>query len=195
MAKTTYLFGSGAVAKGAATLDGEPLPGGFKTAGVELARVPLDRGSVPINRRRFILHPRGVKFTSASVAGDSPTNPELDPRANWTRVYEYKNVRIVTVTHNDDDAWPLGCFPIRVPSRPFASACWPAGPFASIRVHSRLNSFASICGEKSSQFSTVRKTLPSRFPMVRWCAARRGGPFNPERLSLTAERQTSKSRL
>jgi hypothetical protein len=109
MAKTTYLFGSGAVAKGAATLDGEPLPGGFKTAGVELARVPLDRGSVPINRRRFILHPRGVKFASASVAGDSPTNPELDPRANWTRVYEYKNVRIVTVTNNDDDAWPLGC--------------------------------------------------------------------------------------
>ena len=41
------------------------------------ARVPLDSDTVLINRRRYILHPRGVKFTSASVAGDSPTNAEL----------------------------------------------------------------------------------------------------------------------
>ena len=47
--------------------------GGFGTEGVELARVPLDSDTVLINRRRYILHPRGVKFTSASVAGDSPT--------------------------------------------------------------------------------------------------------------------------
>jgi hypothetical protein len=98
---TTYLFGPGAFAKGAAPLDGEPLQGGFGTTGVELARVPLDSDSVLINRRRYILHPRGVKFTSASVAADSPTNAELETAANWVRVYETKNVRVVAVTHNN----------------------------------------------------------------------------------------------
>ena len=54
-----------------------------------------------INRRRYILHPRGVKFTSASVAGDTPTNTELETQTNWVRVWENKNVRIVAVTHNN----------------------------------------------------------------------------------------------
>jgi hypothetical protein len=98
---TTYLFGQGAFAKGVAPLDGTPLQGGFGTEGVELARVPLDSDTVLINRRRYILHPRGVKFTSASVAGDSPTNTELETAANWTRVWESKNVRLVAITHNN----------------------------------------------------------------------------------------------
>ncbi len=97
---TTYLFGQGAFAKGSAMLDSAPLQGGFGTEGVELARVPLDSDTVLINRRRYVLHPRGVKFTSASVAGDSPTNAELETASNWTRVWEAKNVRIVAVTHN-----------------------------------------------------------------------------------------------
>ncbi len=97
---TTYLFGQGAFAKGSATLDSNPLQGGFGTEGVEIARVPLDSDTVLINRRRYVLHPRGVKFTSASVAGDSPTNAELETASNWTRVWEAKNVRIVAVTHN-----------------------------------------------------------------------------------------------
>src|SRR5512134_291031 len=98
---TTYLFGQGAFAKGVAPLDGEPLQGGHGTEGVELARVPLDSDTVLINRRRYILHPRGVKFTSAAVAGDSPTNAELENGANWTRVFENKNVRIVGIEHNN----------------------------------------------------------------------------------------------
>jgi hypothetical protein len=73
----------------------------FGTEGVELARVPLDSDTVLINRRRYILHPRGVKFTSASVAGDSPTNAELENGANWARVFENKNVRIVAIEHNN----------------------------------------------------------------------------------------------
>jgi hypothetical protein len=97
---TTYLFGQGAFAKGSAKLDSAPLQGGHGTEGVELARVPLDSDTVLINRRRYVLHPRGVKFTSASVAADSPTNAELETAANWTRVWEPKNVRIVAVTHN-----------------------------------------------------------------------------------------------
>ena len=83
---TTYLFGPGAFAKGAAPLDGTPLQGGIGTEGVELSRDALDSDTVLINRRRYILHPRGVKFTSASVAGDSPdqrgtgNGRELDAR-------------------------------------------------------------------------------------------------------------------
>lgn len=98
---TTYLFGQGAFAKGAAPLDGTPLQGGFGTEGVELARSALDSDTLLINRRRYILHPRGVKFTSASVAGDSPTNVELENQANWVRVWENKNVRLVAITHNN----------------------------------------------------------------------------------------------
>jgi len=97
---TTYLFGPGAFAKGAAPLDGTPVQGGIGTEGVEMARDALASDSMLINRRRYILHPREVKFTSASVAGDSPTNAELETSSNWIRVFENKNVRIVAVEHN-----------------------------------------------------------------------------------------------
>jgi len=98
---TTYLFGPGAFGKGAAPLDSTPLQGGIGTEGVEIARSPLDSDTLLINRRRYILHPRGVKFTSASVAGDSPTNGELETSGNWVRVFENKNVRMVAVDHNN----------------------------------------------------------------------------------------------
>ena len=94
---TSYLFGQGAFAKGSAKLDSNPLQGGFGTEGVEIARVPLDSDTVLINRRRYLLHPRGVKFTSTTVAGDT----ELETASNWTRVWENKHVRIVAVTHNN----------------------------------------------------------------------------------------------
>src|SRR5512136_225211 len=97
---TTYLFGQGAFAKGAAPLDGTPLQGGMGTEGVELFRDALASDTGVINRRRYILHPRGVKFTSSSVAGDTPTNAELETGANWVRVFENKNVRIVAFENN-----------------------------------------------------------------------------------------------
>ncbi|MHB8523148.1 MAG: coat protein [Limisphaerales bacterium] len=97
---TSYLFGPGAFARGAAPLDSAPLQGGTGTEGVEVARVALDSDTVLINRRRYLLHPRGVRFTSASVAGDSPTNAELETAANWVRVFEAKNVRMVAIEHN-----------------------------------------------------------------------------------------------
>ena len=96
----TYLFGAGAFAKGHGLLD-EPVQGGFGTKAVEWSRAALDSDTNFINRRRYILHPRGVKFTSASVAGASPTNAELETAANWVRVFENKNVRIVAVDHNN----------------------------------------------------------------------------------------------
>lgn len=100
----SILFGMGAFAKGASPLAGEPLEGGFGTEGVELARVALSSDSVLINRRQHILHPRGVKWVDGSVAGTSPTDAELALAANWTKVYESKNIRIVIVQHNLQNA-------------------------------------------------------------------------------------------
>jgi hypothetical protein len=97
---TTYLFGEGAFGAGFADLNGEPIEGGHGTAGMEVARDALNSDTFLVNRRRFIMHPRGVKFTSASVAGANPTNAEVETAANWIRVWENKNVRVVAVTHN-----------------------------------------------------------------------------------------------
>jgi hypothetical protein len=97
---TSYLFGNGAFGAGFADLNGAPVEGGWGTQGMEMARDALNSDTMLVNRRRFILHPRGVKFTSASVAGANPTNAELETAANWIRVWENKNVRVVAVTHN-----------------------------------------------------------------------------------------------
>jgi len=87
---TTYLFGEGAVARGEG---GAPVP-------VETDRDSLAGEDILIHRRHFILHPRGIKFTASSVAGASPTNAELALGANWERVYDVKNIRIVKVVTN-----------------------------------------------------------------------------------------------
>ena len=97
---TTYLFGLGSFGMGFADLNGAPVEGGHGTEGCEMARDALNSDTFLVNRRRFILHPRGVKFTSASVAGANPTNAELATAANWIRVWENKNVPVVAVTHN-----------------------------------------------------------------------------------------------
>lgn len=88
---TTYLFGPGAIAYG----EGNPV--GFVPT--ETDRDTLAGEDYLINRRTFILHPRGVRFTSAQVAGVSPTNDELATAANWNRVYEPKAIRIVKFVH------------------------------------------------------------------------------------------------
>jgi hypothetical protein len=97
---TTYLFGNGAFGMGSADLNGQPVAGGHGTEGFEYARDALGSDTNVVNRRRFILHPRGVKFTSASVAGANPSDAELATAANWVRVWENKNVPVVAVTHN-----------------------------------------------------------------------------------------------
>lgn len=88
---TTYLFGPGAIAYG----EGNPV--GFVPT--ETDRDSLAGEDYLINRRTFILHPRGVRFTSAQVAGVSPTNAELALGENWERVYEPKAIRIVKFVH------------------------------------------------------------------------------------------------
>lgn len=86
---TTYIFGAGAFGWGEG---GAPVP-------VETARDALAGDDILVHRRHFILHPRGVAFQNASVAGATPSNTELANYQNWKRVYEPKNVRIVQFKH------------------------------------------------------------------------------------------------
>ena len=54
-----------------------------------------------ITRKQWIIHPRGFAFNSASVAGISPTAPELANGANWTRVaYERKQLPVAFLLTN-----------------------------------------------------------------------------------------------
>ena len=96
---TSYMFARGAIAMGMADLN-QPVEGGFGTNALEFARTPLSHTNTLIQRMRFLMHPRGVKFTSASVAGHSATNAELEGSTNWSRVFEAKNVKIVQFRHN-----------------------------------------------------------------------------------------------
>jgi hypothetical protein len=88
---TTYLFGAGAVGYG----EGNPLNA------TETARDTLAGDTWLTNRKQFILHPRGVAWQDSSCVLSSPTNVELALAANWARVYEQKNVRIVALTHRN----------------------------------------------------------------------------------------------
>jgi len=86
---TTYIFGPGAIGVAIGT---PPVP-------TETDRQALAGNDVLVNRRHFILHPRGVKWTSPSIAGSTPSNAELGTAASWERVWEPKNVRIVALKH------------------------------------------------------------------------------------------------
>lgn len=86
---STYIFGQGAIGLGNGAA---PVP-------TETDRDSLAGDDILVNRQHFILHPRGVKFTSSSVAGPAPTNTELATSANWSRVYENKAIRIVQFKH------------------------------------------------------------------------------------------------
>jgi len=87
---TTYLFGAGAIGMGNG---GAPVPS-------ETDRDSLAGEDILVTRDHFVMHPRGIKFTSASVAGSSPTNTELEAAANWDRVYERENVRVAAIVTN-----------------------------------------------------------------------------------------------
>jgi len=86
---TMYIFGAGAVALGWGS---HP-----RIVQTEVHRNPLSLSGEDflINRRVFILHPRGLRWNEGGVANEFPTNAEIDNGARWTRVYETKAVRIV----------------------------------------------------------------------------------------------------
>jgi hypothetical protein len=88
---TTYIFGTGAIGSAIGT---PPVP-------TETERNALAGNDILVNRRHFILHPRGVKWTNASLTASeaTPSNDTLAKGANWERVYDSKNIRIVAFKH------------------------------------------------------------------------------------------------
>lgn len=88
---TTYLFGPGSVAYG----EGSP------KVPTEYLRSPLAGNGAGqetlITRREFIFHPRGLRWTSSSMAGSSPTNAELATGANWAKMWDTKLIKIVKI--------------------------------------------------------------------------------------------------
>lgn len=87
----TYLFGAGAINYGEGQLD--PMDA------VETDRDSLQGDDFLVNRRRFVMHPVGVRW-QGTPAGDSPTNAELSTAANWSRVYQKKSVRLILLRTN-----------------------------------------------------------------------------------------------
>lgn len=87
----TYLLADGVVGRG----DGTP---------VDLTEVETDRDSLSgvdylINRRSFVMHMLGVKWTGAIIAGAAPTNAELKDGSNWERVYSKKHIGAILLRH------------------------------------------------------------------------------------------------
>jgi hypothetical protein len=97
---STFLFGAGAFAYGVGRKDQAIRGRPGSTWETEFDRVSLAGQNIFINRRRFILHPRGVKWTDTVRSGDNASNADLENSSNWLRVYQAKNVRIVRVRHN-----------------------------------------------------------------------------------------------
>lgn len=92
-----YLFGAGAIAYGNGS---DPL---IKETEVVRKGLSLAGEDILVNRRISLIHPRGVKWTEASVAGTFPDFDELEDGTNWERVYEPKAIRIVKFVFKIDD--------------------------------------------------------------------------------------------
>lgn len=91
---TTYLFGQGAIALG----NGSPV--GFVATEVDRDKKKGSGVDYLINRRTFILHPRGIAYQKASQTNvETPTRAELAKATNWKRVYEDKAIRLVAIKH------------------------------------------------------------------------------------------------
>ena len=90
---TTYLFGQGAVNLVDEMVDNANEP----------YRHPDQLGGTDAlyTRRKFVMHPRGIRWTPASgvPSGTTPSNTELADGGNWDRVYEPQNIKIVSFKH------------------------------------------------------------------------------------------------
>ena len=87
---TAYIFGRGAVALG----NGSPV--GFVPTEVDRDRKMGSGIDYLINRKTFILHPRGVKWTDAVRTNvETPTRTELANAQNYSPVYEDKQIPMV----------------------------------------------------------------------------------------------------
>jgi hypothetical protein len=91
---TTYLFGQGAIAFG----NGSPI--GFVTTEVDRDKKKGSGVDYLINRKTFIMHARGIKWTNMERENvETPTKDELMNAINYARVYEPKQIRIVAFKH------------------------------------------------------------------------------------------------
>lgn len=91
---TTYIFGEGAIALG----NGNPV--GFVPTETDRDKKKGSGVDYLINRRTFILHPRGIAWQNAAKEHvESPSNSELENGTNWKRVFEPKSIRVVALLH------------------------------------------------------------------------------------------------
>lgn len=92
---TAYLFGQGAIALG----NGNPV--GFVPTETDRDKKKGSGVDYLINRKTFILHPRGIKWTNEARENiETPTREELENALNWQRVYEAKAIPIVAMKFN-----------------------------------------------------------------------------------------------
>lgn len=86
---TSYIFGAGVVGYAEATVgDGD----------LETDRDILAGEDVMAMRRRFILHPVGMKWVGSAV-GAFPTRAELASGTNWERVFDVKAIPMIAFKH------------------------------------------------------------------------------------------------
>lgn len=91
---STYLFGAGAFALGNGS------PAGFVPTELDRDKRMGSGVDFLIHRKTYILHPRGVAFTGASVAKtEGPSRAELRDPQNWKPVYQPKQIRMVLLRH------------------------------------------------------------------------------------------------
>jgi len=88
---TTYIFAPGAVGFAEDTIGENDL---------ETDRDILAGDTVMTMRRRFMLHPRGIKWQGTPAAA-FPSRAELAVGTNWARVFENKQIRIVQFKHKN----------------------------------------------------------------------------------------------
>lgn len=91
---TTYLFGRGAIGYG----EGSPSEPTYVTR--DEAAGNGEGMEVVGNRKHYILHPRGIRWTEAADTAVSPSDAELANATNWQRVYDRKKVRFVAIKTN-----------------------------------------------------------------------------------------------
>ncbi|MGB3833790.1 MAG: major capsid protein [Mesorhizobium sp.] len=89
----TWLFGPGALGYG----EGSPK----KPSAVGRDELKGGGQEFIVTRRHFVIHPRGIKWNPQSgvPAKTTPSDAELATAANWQRVWEPKNIRIVRLRH------------------------------------------------------------------------------------------------
>ena len=91
----TYLVGRGAMAWADVPV----------ATPVEVDRLPAQGNGMGVDqlwtRQQYIMHPYGIAWQDSSVAGEFPTNAELEAAANWDRVYaERKQIPISALVTN-----------------------------------------------------------------------------------------------